>query len=172
MCKKILFALALMLCLFACNNSKSDSTGNTNQTVLLLNDLMATADDQIEKEVVVRGHVTHVCKHSGKKCFITDENGEISLQILTGGDITAFDKNLVGSEIKVKGIVKERRLSKEYIDGIEKETLEKQEEGAASAEQCAAELANVSEMREWMQKRNKDHYAIYYMEGKSYEMVD
>ena len=67
--------------------------------------------------------------------------------------------------------MKERRLSKEYIDQMEKNVeVKKQEDG--NAESCAAELSNISEMRKWMKERNKDYYVIYYMDGLNYAALD
>ena len=47
------------------------------------------------------------------------------------------------------------------------ERLKQVEDG--SAETCEAELANINEMREWMQEQGKDYYAIYYIDGLSYQ---
>ena len=41
-----------------------------------------------------------------------------------------------------------------------------------SAETCQAELANISEMRDWMKKNNKDYYAIYYLDGEEFSIVE
>lgn len=168
--KHLFFISTMILCLLSCNNKKAET--NHSDSVFELDKLMTVVDQQVDQDVVVRGYVTHVCKHSGKKCFITGESGGVSLQIMATGDITSFDKELVGSLIEVKGTLKEERLSKEYIDDKEAQTLDKQQSGAATEEQCEAEFANINDMREWMKSRNKDHYSIYYMDGLAYELAD
>jgi len=146
----------------------------TTENVYTPQKLMKEVDKQVGKEVTVRGTVTHVCKHSGKKCFIMDDDGVTSLQVMAGGDITAFGQDLMGSEIKATGIIKEHRIEKEAIDYNEKEATEekKHHHGEGSMEKCEAVLSNVKMMREWMEKNNKDYFAIYYVDGLKYEIVD
>lgn len=171
MCKRFILLPALAICFLSCTGKKAE-TAQTDEIVYEVVSLLTEADKQVDNSILVRGHVTHVCKHSGKKCFITDDDGKESIRIEATGDITAFDKELIGSTIQVKGVLKEHRLSKEEIDGMEKSATEKLESEEMSAEQCEAELTNVSDMRKWMQQHNKDHYAIYYIDGLVYEVVD
>ena len=83
-----------------------------------------------------------------------------------------FNRELVGSELAITGVVKERRLTKEYIDQYEKDVNEKKVKEDGSAETCQAELSNISEMRDWMKKNDKDYYAIYYMDGEEFSIVE
>ncbi|MDH6304590.1 hypothetical protein M2459_001325 [Parabacteroides sp. PF5-5] len=169
MYKQFLFFTILITCFLSCNNKSGSTAGST---VYEVESLLSVAEQQVDKDIMIQGMVTHVCKHSGKRCFIAAENGEESIRIEAGGEITAFDKNLIGSSIKVKGTLKENRLSKEYIDNMEKDAQEKLDKEEVTSEQCEAELSNVSEMRNWMKEHNKDHYAIYYINGETYEVVD
>jgi len=134
--------------------------------------LLDEVESLIGEEVTIRGFVTHVCKHSGMKCFITGESGKTSMQIMAKGDIKSFDKELAGSEIKVKGIVKEHRMAKDVIDGRAQTANDMKDKGEVSMEQCDAVLSNVKEMREWMEKNKKDYFAIFYIDGQTYEVVD
>lgn len=171
MFKHLVLLSTLAICLVACNSKKAD-TAQTDETVYKVESLLTVADKQVDNNILIRGHVTHVCKHSGKKCFITDDNGKESIRIEATGDITAFDQELVGSTIEVKGTLKERRLTKEEIDGMEKNATDKLESEEVTAEQCETELSNINDMRKWMTEHNKDHYAIYYINGLAYEVVD
>lgn len=170
MAKHFIAISMVFFCLLSCTGKKAGTSDAG--AVFELDNLMTVVDQQIDQDVVVRGYVTHVCKHSGKKCFITGESGKVSLQIMASGDIGSFDKEIVGSLVEIKGTVKEERLSKEYIDNREKDTQEKQEAGAATEEQCATEFANIRDMREWMKNHNKDHYSIYYMDGLTCQVAD
>lgn len=169
MSKKTFLFITILFLSF--NLTKADNPTNTIYTP---EKLMEVADQQIGKEVKVRGTVTHVCKHSGKKCFIVSDDGKISLQIMAGGNITAFGKDLMGSEIEATGVVKERRMEKDVIDNNEKTANEKMQgtSDKKEHEHCEAMLNNVKEMRQWMKKNNKDYFAIYYIDGLKYEVVD
>ena len=165
MFKRVFFSLMTIICL------SSFATGQVYTPVKLMKDV----DKQVGKEVKVRGTVTHVCKHAGKKCFIMDDDGVTTLQVMAGGKITAFGQDLMGSEIEATGTVKEHRIAKEDIDKDEKSATEEKshqhgEDG--SMERCEAVLSNVKMMREWMEKNKKDYFAIYYIDGLKYDVVD
>lgn len=177
--KFVLFAFVLCM-LASCGNNKqenqadaNDAVAKTNEPVVYgLDSLLAVADQLVDKTVTVRGSVTHTCKHSGKRCFIVGEKENVSMRVEAKGDIGGFNRELVGSELDITGVVKERRLTKEYIDQAEKETLNKQTKEDGSAETCQAELSNIKEMRDWMKANNKDYYSIYYMDGEQYAVVN
>ena len=163
MIKQFLFLFILAAMLSSC-------TENSSKTAYTVNELMDTVSTQIDKEVRVRGKVNHVCKHSGMKCFIVNENEDLSMQIMAGGIIKSFDNDLIGSEIEAVGIVREHRMEKEQIDEREKTAHDQMHEEGAH-EQCQAMLNNVAQMREWMAKNNKDYYAIYYIDGIRYKKL-
>jgi len=177
MYKHLVLLFITVLCLSSSGIVKGEGTGNSSpvtaaEAAYTIDKLMNVIDSQVGKEVKVRGTVNHVCKHSGKKCFIMNDDGKLSLQIMAGGEITTFEKDLIGSEIEAVGVVKERRMPKDDIDNNEKAAHEKMHEGSESKEHCEAMLNNVKEMRAWMEKNNKDYFAIYYVDGIKYEVVD
>lgn len=179
--KHLIFVSLFTIVLFSCSN-KQTSDGNGNNAsgstsvasadipVFGLDSLLKVTDQFVDKTVKVEGHVTHTCKHSGKRCFIVGESENASMRIEAKGNIGGFNRELVGSKIRATGIIKERRLSREYIDQMEKDVNAKQEDG--SEESCQAELNNINEMRQWMKDNNKDHYSIYYMDGQEYEVLE
>lgn len=181
--KNILFIslVTLLLCVSSCGgqksgsetaNNNSDSIATTNIATYELDSLLAVADQLIDKTVKVRGVVTHTCKHSGKRCFIVGQNEDASFRVEAGGEIGGFNKELVGSELDIVGIVRERRLTKEYIDQYEKEVEAEKVKEDGSAETCQAELSNIESMRKWMKENNKDYYSIFYMDGENYDVVE
>jgi len=177
MFKQLTLIVFMASVLLSCNSKKADKASDdkiaeATGSVYTFEKLMDVVDTQVGKEVKVRGHVTHVCKHAGKKCFITGDTGKGSMQIMAKGDITAFNQELIGSEIEVTGTVMEHRMQKTDIDGREEAANTKMKEDTGAMEQCEAVLSNVKEMREWMEKNNKDYFAIYYVDGMNYEVVD
>lgn len=178
--KKVFLIAAAVFMLTSCGNKSQQSTpeettaaqATSEVPAYELEELLADADKMIDQVVVVKGTVTHTCKHSGKRCFIVGEDGKTSFRIEAKGDIGGFNKELVGSELAVKGIVKERRVSKEDIDQYEQEVNEMKAKEDGSAETCQAELNSITSMRDWMKNNHKDYYAIYYMDGESYEVIE
>jgi hypothetical protein len=165
--------------LVACGNKGKSKTNAAESKIVVtadqaheLDSLLVLADGLVDKSVSVRGFVTHTCKHSGKRCFIVGKDGKTSFRIEATGEIGGFNRELVGSEIVVKGTLRERRLTTAFIDQHEKDVNEQQAQEDGSAESCATELANIQEMRAWMKAHGKDYYSIYYMDGEQYEVVE
>ncbi len=178
--KKTLSFIVIMSLLWACqsknkkqetstnNDSKAESTIVTFSTV---KELLINADKQVDHQIKLIGIVTHTCKHSGKRCFIADEDGEETIRIEAGGKINGFNQELIGSTIAISGTLKERRLTKEYIDQWEESVKENAIEEDGTAETCAAENSNIKMMRDWMKEHGKDYYSIYYIAGIDYDIV-
>ena len=83
------------------------------------------AEKQLNDTVVLKGVVKHTCSHSGRRCFIADSTGKLTIRVEAGGNIQSFNKELVNSEIVVTGVLQEQRLSQEYIDNWEKKSQKK-----------------------------------------------
>jgi len=183
--KKVFFFTVLALTLFSCSGNKkqteasnevktvaaTDSVASGIQTTFELDKLLAVADQEVDKTVTVVGYVTHTCKHSGKRCFIVGESHSASIRVEAKGDIGGFNRELVGSKLSITGVLKEYRLTQDYINKMEKEVQVKKADDE-SAESCDTELNNINDMRKWMKDHNKDYYVIYYMDGMKYDTLN
>ena len=174
-----LAVMVLALGLSACGNSSKkqaetaqDSTTVSVASAMNVEDVLAKAEENVGKEITVKGLVSHTCKHSGRRCFIVGADGKTSIRVEAKGDIGGFNRELIGSDIVVKGVLRENKLSKEYIDQMEKEVNDKKAQETGSAESCESEMNNIMAMREWMKANNKDAYSIYYVDGMSYEVAE
>ena len=178
--KHVLFLVAVLFLVTGCANKKTEQSSSAaiegttvkEAKVYPLDELLANAENLLDKTVTVRGSVTHTCVHSGKRCFIVGEDPNVSMRVEAGGEIGGFNRELVGSELAITGVLRELRRTKEFIDQHEKEVNEKAATEDGSAETCAAELSNIQGMRDWMEANGKDFYAIYFMDGESYEVID
>lgn len=183
---KLLPIALLALLTIACNtNKKTNQTETTTSAktaccdshhakaskVYTVESLMESADKLVDQEIQVKGNVLHTCKHSGRRCFLAGDDEKVTIRVEAAGKIKGFNQELVGSEIIVTGFVKERRLTKEYIDNYEHQLQEKSHQEDGSAESCAAENNNITKMRNWMKEHNSDYYAIYYIQGEDYESI-
>lgn len=180
--RKLFYTLAVAIMMVSCagNSSKSNESTTNEQTAEVattksykLNDLLNVAETLVDKEVTVVGTITHTCKHSGRRCFMVGEDQKTSFRIeARGGSIGGFNRELIGSELAVTGILRENRLTNEYLDAWEEKVQENAGKEDGSAESCAAETNNIQSMRDWMKKNNKEYYSLYYMDGSSYEVVE
>ena len=106
------FAFAMLALLTSCKQSTKQAVESAvqeaQQTALAvgIEDLLASADEYDGKEVVIKGMVTHVCKHGGQKCFVLAEDGETQIRINTSESIDEFDMALEGSTVEFTGIFK------------------------------------------------------------------
>lgn len=178
----VLFSFSLALSLTACQNKtqstqeaaaeKSCCASEGETKAYSPEKILADGSSLVNQTIQLQGTVTHVCKHSGKKCFLQGANPEASVQVMAGGDIASFDKELIGSEITVTGTVKEHRIQRDVIEKQEKAVqAEMSKEGCTEMERCSRVMSNVKEMKQWMADNQKDYYPVYYVEGARYEVA-
>lgn len=181
MCRLFTFlTLAMALTLVSCQGSQKKAQAEESQaevkaeaTVITPETVMAEGATLVGQEVSVKGTVNHVCRHGGKKCRLAGTTEGAWIQVMARGEIKEFAKELIGSEIIVKGTVKERKITKEMVaeqENATKAAMEKTETKEAKAH-CSSSMGNVEKMKRWMADNNKDYYAVYFVEGVSYEAV-
>ncbi len=171
---KYLSIFVVSLLFISCNMKQKETNKETkqaSQTVYSIDELMVVADQMVGKEVTFKGLVNHVCAHSGKRCILKNTKGDLSIRVEAAGELEGFDKEMAGNDIKVAGTLREKRLDEASINEWETEVLEKHK-GEEESGHCSSEMTNITEMRTWMKENNKDYYAIYYVDGKSYEVVE
>ncbi len=173
--KKIILSFAMGLCIVACGGSSKKQNEETSveqkastTTAISLDDMLNSAEEHLNKEVTFKGYVTHTCSHSGKRCFMQGDN-KISIRVEAKGEIGGFNRELIGNEIAVTGILKEKRLTEAEINQMEKAIEAQVISNDGSEESCDTERANIQEMRDWMKANNKDYFSIYYVDGKTYD---
>lgn len=187
--KKLFFLVAIALITQACsNNNRANNQSETNEQswvsdAKIIADVIETAEKNLEKEVFIKGMVEHVCKHSGKRAFILDTINDISIRVESGGSISGFNNELAGMTIAVKGVLKEKQISKEYIDNWEskvKAKIEEEEEDhdhdhdhddEGHSHSCSSEMNSINKMRKWMKENQKDYYSVYFIMGQEYEVL-
>lgn len=176
--KKIFLVLAVAFALVSCgssakqnNEEATEQTAQSETPTYTFEEILAQAETLVDKPVKVKGFVTHTCKHSGRRCFLAGENQKVTMRVEAKGNIGGFNRELIGSQIEVEGVLRENRLSPDKIDSMEKAINEKAIKNDGSAESCDTETANIQKMRDWMKDNGKDYYAIYYIDGEDYNEV-
>lgn len=181
MCRLFTFlTVAIALTFASCQgNQKKTQTEDvksevkTEAAVVTPEKVMEEGATLIDQEVLIKGTVNHVCHHGGKKCRLAGTTEGAWVQVMARGEISAFEQELVGSDIIVKGTVKERRITKEMVEEQEKavqEAMNNAENKEAKAH-CSSSMGNVAKMKQWMADNNKDYYSVYFVEGVSFEKV-
>ncbi|WP_321306656.1 hypothetical protein [Marinifilum fragile] len=173
---KYLGLMAMCIMMLSCNSVKKEKTdekelSQIKQAALSIEQVMQTAADNVGKEVYFQGTVNHVCAHSGKRCILKTADGKLSIRVEATGNLEGFARELAGNDLIVTGTLREKRLDTSSIDKWEADVKAKQvDEG--KGEHCSSEMANIKDMRDWMKENNKDYYAIYYVDGTAYEIVE
>ena len=181
MCRIITFlTMAMALTFVSCQGNQkkvqaeeAKAEVKVEAAVLTPEKVMAEGATLVGKEVSIKGTVNHVCRHGGKKCRLAGTTEGAWVQVMARGEIKEFAKELIGSEIVVKGTVKERKITKEMVAEQEKaakSAMEKAETKEAK-HMCSHSMGNVEKMKQWMADNNKDYYAVYFVEGVSFEKV-
>ena len=181
MLKKILPFLSMALILLAsCNQgSKTPAVAAAEDTAkLTVASFDTSAYRFVDKPVWIEGTVLHTCKHSGKRMFLVDGTDSIRVEVTAGPDIVKFDETLVGSRVRVLGLLKEERIDEKYLSDWENEIKKPKENheagvhtGAIGHEDQTAQdkLNQINELRADIKKTGKDHLSFYSIETISFE---
>lgn len=185
---KKLFLFAMSAVLFAaCNNAPQQSDeqaaeAEAQEIVMMTStDFHTHPEDYVGKSVVIEGTAVHVCKHGGKRMFIIgDESEENRIQIKAGNNIDAFEVEMEGSDVLVKGVMDELRIDEAYLTEWENELkadnpesemkIHKGEEGHEHDEgDPNAEFEQIDAYRDQMKDKGVDHLSFYSIIADEYK---
>jgi hypothetical protein len=191
--KKSLFLMSVSVAaLVACQSGATKPAGaaqaaevadTTAAVAIPFDTLLYVAESYVGKSVKVVGTVTHTCKHSGRRCFIVGSDRKVTLRVEAKGKIGGFNRELIGTQIEVQGILRERRVTSAEVEAMQQSlALKSEAEGevtpadttpdttpdAPDASSCSAELQNIRKMQLWMRQHNKSYYATYYVDGEDF----
>jgi len=138
MIKKLLFVAIAISLLASCNNQN-----NEEATAVTTTEFATVAENMIDQTVTIEGTVMHVCKHGGKKMFISDDR----IKIIVSESIGSFDAALEGSEVTIRGIIREEAVpvlakDEQKLHADSKAAEEHIEEGEAKHEEGKEDHGN------------------------------
>jgi hypothetical protein len=171
---KFLFFVLLSL-VFACNE-KSGNTGSSAEnseaevveTIVLVDDLMQDPDAYVGKVIELEGLVTHVCKHSGKRLHLTSAATNKMVRVEATGDITQFERELEGSDVRIMGLVQKQVIDEDYLAKWENEMAIKGEDHDHS--EGEEESEQINNMRKRLEESGQDQLVSYWVDGTSFEV--
>jgi uncharacterized lipoprotein NlpE involved in copper resistance len=107
--KNLTLLSIIVFLFFGCGNQSKKQQVVDQQPVVVLtvDELYQKAPDLVDKEVVVKGTVMHVCKEGGARCFLMGSNENINVRVEAGEKIGAFKQEQMGSDLEIVGILKE-----------------------------------------------------------------
>ena len=117
--KLFLLAIPCVFLLASCNQTTKDAENKKADTATLaVLTFFDSASNHIGKPIRIEGTVIHTCKHGGKRMFLVDGTDSIRVEITAGNNITKFDESLIGSKVKVLGVLKEERVDAKYLNEL------------------------------------------------------
>lgn len=169
---------------FSCNNEKATSSDSLTTAVITVDSFLVSPEKWINKEVNIKGTVSHVCRHSGKKLFLFSKSPDNTVKINAGGQFSVFEITLEGSDVEVKGkVIEDSRIDEQYLTEWEEEIKNSvadevvktcNADGKAVTGQAKAEnkevsnadsvndpYAEVKEMRKELEESGKAYIPIY-----------
>ncbi|MBN2772684.1 MAG: membrane lipoprotein lipid attachment site-containing protein [Prolixibacteraceae bacterium] len=145
--KKIAFLIVAVAVLASCSNQKKEQAvqqPEAEAVVYTVDNLYENAETLVNKEIVVKGTVMHVCKEGGERCFIMGSTEDVLIRVEAGEDIGAFTQEQMGSELEITGVLTEVTTEAEsHIVTPGEEGEDKQTESAHQAIADAQETAKV-----------------------------
>ena len=172
------FLIILITLFSSCDRSSRQTSDELADTVLLtVASFDTSAYALVEKPVLIEGTVYHTCKHGGKRLFLIDGTDSIRVEVTTGPDIVKFEESLVGSSIRILGILKEERIDEKYLNEWEAEVKQPAEghetglhTGAKGHEDqdTQAKLDQINALREQLKNSGQDHLSFYSIEAISF----
>ncbi|UCG27023.1 MAG: hypothetical protein JSV24_08585 [Bacteroidales bacterium] len=175
--KKITFGLLISFILFSCGTTtqQENNEGELQLTEVSLTDLLEHPDNYVDKNILVGGIVDHVCRQTGKKMFIVDQNADNRLRINVGKDIASFDVELEGNDVLIEGIFQELVVDEDYLSKWEAE-LGSQEEPSetehaqtelgemADQGEHVGDMEQIQSLREQLETSGKEQISFYSVE--------
>lgn len=184
-------ALCGALLLVACggNPSKKTITGQSTATertdLLEIDELLASADSLVGKEVTIEGVCTHTCRHGARKIFLMGSDDTQIIRV-ESGKLGHFDPQCVNRIVRVTGVLEEQRVDEAYLVAWETQAKAQTDERHGTTEAgCDSEKAarretgntvaeRIADFRTKIAARkaaeDKEYLSFYYMTATSYEI--
>ncbi|MCK5822734.1 MAG: hypothetical protein KAG95_01940 [Bacteroidales bacterium] len=167
--KKLFLLMTISAFLFACGNNgnktKQEQTNKVSQEIIKLDidTFLIKASNYVGQEIELTGTVNHVCEHGAKRLQLMGSDPDQLVKVESGDKIEKFDETLNGSEVCVKGVVKEIVIDEAYITEMEN----KENSGDHH------DLAKMQALRDEIKASGSDHISFYYLTGcNEYKVVE
>lgn len=178
--KNLLISIGILALIVTSCSMGSGKIDTANAVKVAVASFEHQAASIVEKTVVIEGTVLHTCKHGGKRMFLVDGNDSVRVEVTAGKEIVKFDEKLVGSRLRVLGVLKEEKIDDKYLNDWENEVKNPQETkeagagtGAKSHDDAGIQdkLDQINGLRDDLKKCGKDHLSFYSIEASKFEEI-
>ncbi len=169
-----------------CKNGNTSSADSTKvSSTLSVDTFLMSPEKWAGKEITLKGTVSHVCKHSGKKLFLFGADAEKTVKVNAGGDFSTFDIKYEGSDVEIVGtVVEDEKIDANYLNEWEadiKKNLDDKDQKVCNEENKAISgqginktndsiqdpFAEVKAFRKKLAESGKTYISIYAINIKS-----
>ncbi len=184
MIKKVLGLFVVIAMMASCANKEQKTEQANEQEIvkLTVDEVVGDMLSHVDKEIVIKGTVNHVCSHGGKRMFIIGENSDLAIRITPSKEIGLFEKELEGSDVIVTGVFKELRIDEAYVVSLEKELSEGIDNEAfhdhsggthdETEEHDDEKKAQIEAMREKIATSENGYYSQFWVEASKFEVKE
>ena len=168
------FVLIFISLIFGCNQKSDkskvtrDNESDVIESAILIDDLVKDPEAYVGKVVEVEGLVTHVCKHSGKRLHLTSTTTNEMIRVEATGDIIRFERELEGSDVRIKGLVQKQVIDEDYLAKWDNEISNKSGSHEHGQDDPDSELLTSMRMR--LKNSGQDQLVTYWVDGTSFEV--
>jgi hypothetical protein len=184
--KKTLLLLA-MGAFIALSNMGCHNGNKQTSSIISVDSFLLSPEKWAGQDVQIKGTISHVCRHSGKKCFLFGKDAEKTVKVNAGGDHATFDIKAEGTDVEITGtVVEDEKIDANYLNeweaDIKKSVEDKDqkvcnEENKAITGQTACKektkdtvvdpYAEVNEFRKKLAASGKTYIPIYAINCKT-----
>ena len=187
--KKYLIFISIVLIFFACKTEPKPAS-NTIAGIVTVSELLTKPDSFVNKNMQVKGTITHVCKHGGKKMFLMGLTEDQTLRVDAGKEMSQFDASRIGNDAVVTGVFVEQKVDEAFLSNWETEVKDeiiksgKEIKATASTEEKAvyekigrheeegnSTLDEINGIRQQIKTNGKGYISWYSFEAKSYTIA-
>lgn len=104
MLHKTIGILTIVLILAACSSKRADNVKEVNHSVeASISELLTDPLDFDNKTVKIEGVISHVCRHSGDKMRVLQDDSDLSIQVMLGHFTGQFGTESEGTRVLITG---------------------------------------------------------------------
>ncbi len=112
---KLVAVLIAAFALYACKGNQ----GKIETNSLTVNHLFENADALVNDTISITGFCTSVCSHSGDHLTLMGSDSTAMIEVRTNPTSFTFPKDILYSNLEIKGVFLENKVTKEFLNDWE-----------------------------------------------------
>lgn len=192
--KKFFFFLAISAFIIGnnsgCKNGENQAVDSTKLSVTV-DSFLATPENWVNKDILITGTVSHVCRHSGKKLFLFGADAQKTVKINAGVDFSSFDLKYEGTDVEITGtVVEDEKIDANYLNeweadikrmvddkdikvcNAESQAITGQTSDSTKVDEAVEDpFADVKEFRKKLEESGKTYISIYAINCKTLKEI-